>query len=398
VYKFWKNSANTIWTSSLILLAYSTFFRSFAFGIMDGARTNFLIDTLKLNGGQVLWLEGIRELPGLVLMFIAALIMRLPLSRSLAVSVILTGIGYALYAVINSYTALLAVVVFSSLGLHMSMPLHSSLAMCLATKDKVGRLLGTLSSVGSMASIAGIGAIFLISRSMESLSLRTYYIAGGFFFVVSGIIVAKIPKDVGATEIEPPRMLIKRHYWLYYVLILLQGSGQQVLDSFCILLLVKNFGLKVWNISLLILISSILSMSFAPYIGNLIDRLGERKTVPVSYVFLALCCAGFALIKNVLILEILVVAIRLLWMFGMGLSTYIRRISPPEELTPTLSTGISVNHITSVSMPLMAGWLLPTLGFEILFMATAIIIAISIPFALAMKVDPSLLKREERNL
>jgi hypothetical protein len=33
----------------------------------------------------------------------------------------------------------------------------------------------------------------------------------------------------------------------------------------------------------------------------------------------------------------------------------------------------------------MAGWLLPTLGFEIIFMGTAIIIAISIPFSLFMK-------------
>jgi len=75
-------------------------------------------------------------------------------------------------------------------------------------------------------------------------------------------------------------------------------------------------------------------------------------------------------------------------MFGMGLSTYIRRIAPQEELTPTLSTGISINHITSVSMPLMAGWLLPALGFQSLFIGTAIIIAISIPFALGMKINP----------
>lgn len=388
MYKFWKRTEASIWTSSLIILAYSIFFRSFGFGLLDGARTNFLIDTLKLNGGQVLWLEGIRELPGLVLMFIAALIVKIPISHSLAISVILAGIGYALYATVNSYSVLLAVVVFSSLGLHLSMPLHSSLSMCLTTRDRVGRVLGSLSSVGSMASIAGIGTIMLISGFIEFLNLRYYYLAGGAFIIISGLLVFKIPTRDCSTEITPPRLLIKRHYWLYYVLILLQGSGQQVLDSFCTLLLVKNFGLKVWNISLLLLVSSVLSMLTAPYIGHLIDRVGERKTVPVSYVFLSLCCVGFALIKDILLLGILLIAIRLLWMFGMGLSTYIRRIAPQEELTPTLSTGISINHITSVSMPLMAGWLLPALGFQSLFIGTAIIIAISIPFALGMKINP----------
>jgi len=387
MYKFWQKSGVSIWSSSLVLLAYSIFLRSFGFGLLDGARTNFLIDTMKLSSGQVLWLEGMREMPGLVLMFIAALFMRLSLSRSLAISIFIAGIGYFLYATVHSYFALIVVVIISSLGLHMSMPLQSSLAMCLTSKDKVGRVLGSLSSVGSLASIAGIVAIMLISRSMETLSLRTYYIAGGTFVILSAFLIIKIPARTGATEINPPRMLIKRYYWLYYVLILLQGSGQQVLDSFCMLSLVKNFGLKVWNISLLLLVSSVLVMFTAPYIGHLIDRYGERKTVPISYVFLALCCAGFGLIKNVIILEILMVTIRLLWMFGMGLSTYVRRISPPEELTPTLSTGISINHITSVSLPLIAGWLLPALGFEVIFLGTAIIITISIPFALAMKTN-----------
>lgn len=385
--KFWQKSGASIWTSSLILLAYSIFLRSFGFGIMDGARTNFLIDTLKLSGGQVLWLEGVREIPGLVLMLIAALIMRLPLSRSLTASIYIMGIGYALYAAIHSYTMLLLVVVISSIGLHMSMPLHSSLAMCLTTKDRVGRVLGILSSVGALASIAGISTIMIISKLMGSLTLRAYYIAGAALIILSGILISRIPRNVGATEIVPPRMLIKRRYWLYYVLILLQGSGQQVLDSFCTLLLVRNFGLKVWNISLLLLISSVMSMGAGPCIGRLIDRVGERKTVSPSYMLLALCCAGFALIHNILILGILLIAIRLLWIFSMGLSTYVRRISPPEELTPTLSAGISINHITSVTMPLIAGWLLPTIGFESIFLGTAVIIAISIPFALSMKVD-----------
>jgi len=380
----------SIWTSYLILMAYSTFLNRFGNGVIDGARTNFLINTLNLSGSQVLWLEGVREIPGLVLMLIAALTMRLPLSRSNAVSIFVMGASYILYAFVNSYTALMAVVIVTSIGMHMSMPLYSSLAMSLTTRDKTGRVLGSLSSVGSLASIAGIVAILIASRLMESMSLRIYYIAGGFFVILAGFFIARIPSHVGSTEIKPPRMLIKRRYWLYYVLILLQGSGQQVLDSFCMLLLVKNYGLKVWNISLLIMISSTTVMIAGPYIGNLIDRVGERKTVSPSYVAIAFCCAGFALVNKIWILSILFITIRLLGMFGMGLSTYVRRIAPPEELTPTLSAGISVNHVISVTMPLIAGYLLPSIGFEIIFLGTALIIMISVPFALAMKIKPGL--------
>lgn len=387
--KFRRKRDISIWTSSLLLMAYSTFLGRFGGGLMDGARTNFLVNTLNLSGGRVLLLEGIREIPGLALMFVVAFFMRMPLSQSSAISIFIMGIGFFLYAFVNSYLALIVVVVLSSLGMHMSMPLNGALTMSLTTKEKTGQVLGSLASVGSLASIAGICVIMIISKFAESLSLRLYYIAGGLFIIISGFLIAKIPKSVGSADVDPPRMLIKRNYWLYYVLILLQGSGQQVLDSFCMLLLVKNFGLKVWNISFLLLISGVVTMITGPYVGRFIDKYGERKTIPLSYVFLALSCVGFALIKNVLILQILLIMVRFFGMFGMGLSTYIRRISPQEELTPTLSAGVSINHITSVTMPLIAGQLLPSIGFEAIFLGTAFVISVSIPFALMMKVKSS---------
>ncbi len=354
---------------------------------MSGARTNFLINTLNLDGKQVLLMEGIRELPGLALIFIAAFFMRLPLSYGASISVLIMGIGYFLFTFVHSYSALLAVMIVTSFGMHMSMPLNSSLSMSLVTKEKTGRMLGALASVGSLASIAGICVIMLVSKFMENLTLRAYYVAGGIFIIIAGFLILRMPKDIGKTDIKPPRLLLKRDYWLYYVLILLQGSGQQVLDSFTMLFLVQKHGLKVWNISFLLLISSVIGMFSAPYIGRLIDRFGERRTVPPSYFFLALSCAGFALINNVIALQALMIVNRFMGMFSMGLSTYVRRTAKSSELTPTLSAGVSINHITSVTMPLIAGQLLPNLGFEILFIGTAAIILISIPFALSMRVD-----------
>jgi predicted MFS family arabinose efflux permease len=84
----------------------------------------------------------------------------------------------------------------------------------------------------------------------------------------------------------------------------------------------------------------------------------------------------------------MVISINLLTMLSMGLATYVNRIAPPEELTPTLSTGVSVNHITSVAMSLVAGTLLQVVGYEALCWGAATIIMLSVPFALAMKTKP----------
>ena len=247
--RLWQKLGATFWSANLTLLASAMFLNGFGQGLLGGARTNFFIDTLGLSGGQVLWLEGIREVPGLALMFIAALMMSWALSRRAALAVFIMGVGYVLYAFIGSYAGLLVVAVFASLGFHMWAPLSSALGMSLSEKDKTGRVLGTLSSVGALASLAGMGIISLVAKLFESVSLGTYYVTGGVFIVVAAFLLTRLPTYIGATETEQPRMLLKRRYWLYYVLTFFAGSRKQVLSTFGTLVLVQNFDLKVWQVS-----------------------------------------------------------------------------------------------------------------------------------------------------
>jgi predicted MFS family arabinose efflux permease len=374
--------AARIWTGNLILLAAANFMVSFGTGLVNGASTNFFVDTLGLSGAQVLWLAGIREVPGLILMFIAALIMHLPLSRRAAVSVLLMGVGYGLYALVHSYLALTAMALIASLGFHNWMPLGSSLAMGLAGRARSGRVMGVLSSVGALASIVGVGAIVLLSRL---LPLRTFFTAGGLLMVMAAVLLAWLPRDIGETKKAQPRLLFRRRYWLYYVLTLFEGSRMQVFGTFGTLVLVQNYGLDARGISLLLLASSVANLLAAPLLGHLLDRVGERLTLSGSYVLLALCFVGYATVHNAWFLGAMLIGINLLVMLSMGLSTYVNRIAPSEELTPTLSTGVSVNHITSVSMSLLAGTLLKIVGYEKLCWGAAAIIMLSVPFALAIR-------------
>jgi MFS family permease len=343
----------------------------------------------------VLWLEGLREIPGLALIFISALIMRLPLCWRAAGALVIMGTSYGLFATVHSYTALVAMAIAASLGMHMWMPLHSTLGMCLTTKEKSGRVMGVLSSVGSLAAIAGMGTVAVTSGIFETLSLRLPYIVGGVFIVIAGLFILRLPTTLGTTKIEPPRLLVKRKYWLYYVLNFFDGSRKQILGSFCTLILVDNFNFKVWQISTLLLVSSIINLIAAPYLGYLLDRFGERFTLSSSYALMALCCVGLATLTNIGLLVALVLAIKLLIVLGMGLSTYVNRIAPEEELTPTLSAGISINHITSVAVPIAAGMLLPIIGYEGIFLGAGAILALSLPFTLSLKVDESTIAQAE---
>jgi predicted MFS family arabinose efflux permease len=370
-----------IWSRSLVLLAAAIFLLSLGSGLQSGVSTNFMKE-LGLSGSQVLLQAGIREIPGLGLMFLAALVMHLPLTWRGVGSVLLMGVGYALYATVHSWTALVVVSLTASLGFHLWMPLNSSLALGLARRENSGRVLGTLASVAALASMAGIGSILIFSRWF---SLRTFAGIAGLLIIAAAVVLSRLPKNIGETKKAQPRLLFRRGYWLYYGLLLLEGSRTQVFSAFNIMVLVYNYGLSAIQISLLLLASGLVNFVLAQPMGRLLDAAGERTTLTAGYGALALCFVGYATVHNVWFLAVMVILINLLVTLSMGLSTYINRIAPREELTPTLSTGVSINHITSVGMSFAAGALLPVVGYTVLCWGAVGIIVLSVPLALAIR-------------
>jgi predicted MFS family arabinose efflux permease len=372
-----------MWSSNLIILAFTVFLANFGQGLFNGVSTNFFVDVLGLSGRQVLWMTGIREIPGLSLMLIAALITHLPLSHRTAMSLVVMGVGFGLYAAAHSYIALLVVVVIASLGFHNWLPLSSSLGLALTKKEHSGRILGMISSTGALASIVGMGIAALLAMA---LPLRAFFILGGIAIVLGGLLVLRIPPDVGERQASEPRLLLKRRYWLYYVLTFFEGSRMQVFAAFGTLILVQSYGLDARQISLLLADSGMVNFLLSPRLGHLLDTVGERIMLSVSYVALAFCFIGYATVHNVWFLSAMLIGINLLVTLSYGLSSYVNRIAPRQELTPTLSAGVSVNHITSVSMSLLAGTLLSIVGYEALCWGAAGVILLSIPFALAIKI------------
>ncbi len=370
-----------IWSRGLILLAAAIFLLSLGSGLQNGIGTNFM-QQLGLTDAQVLMQSGIREIPGLALMFLAAMVMHLPLTWRAAASLLLMGIGYALYATVHSWTALVVVSLTASFGFHLWMPLNSSLGLGLAKRENSGRVLGALASVGALASMAGIGSILLFSKWF---SLRVFAGIAGVLIVLAAIVISRLPKNIGETKKAQPRLLFKKRYWLYYVLLLFEGSRAQVFSAFNLMVLVYDFGLSAVQISMLLLASGLVNFALAQRLGRLIDTAGERVTLTAGYVALALCFVGYATVRNVWFLAVMVIFINLLVTLSMGLSTYVARIAPPEELTPTLSTGVSVNHISSVGMSFLAGALLPIVGYRALSWGAVVIVLGSVPFALAMR-------------
>jgi predicted MFS family arabinose efflux permease len=374
---------SSFWTRNTILLALTFFFVWIGQGLWTSVNTNYFVQDLALSGRQILWLAGIREIPGLLLVFLAALVMRLPLSRRAGASLLLMGLGFGCYGLVHTYTALIAVALVGSIGFHNWFAVSNALGIGLAEKGRAGRILGRMNAVGMLASVVGMVMVMLLS---ERLGLRPFYFVSGVSLMVAAIIVSRLPTDIGGDTSETPRLLFRRRYWLYYVLILFQGVRTQVFAAFGPWVLVQFYQVAASQLAMLMVISRMVNLFVAPRVGDWVDRLGERRALTGSYLIMAAAFVGYATFHNVWLLALMYILINLLFLLRFALATYVDRIAPAEELAPTLSAGVSVNHVTSVGVSLIVGGLIGSLGYETLCYGAAAIILLSCPFALALRV------------
>ena len=63
---------------------------------------------------------------------------------------------------------------------------------------------------------------------------------------------------------------------------------------------------------------------------------------------------------------------------GIALTTYLNKIAPPEDLKLTFSMGVTMNHVSAVIAPLVGGLAWYYFGYQVIFVAGAILAFISL--------------------
>ena len=102
------------------------------------------------------------------------------------------------------------------------------------------------------------------------------------------------PEKVSQTK----KIILRKRYWLYYALQFMSGARRQIFVVFAGFLMVEKFDFTVAEISLLLLANAAINVVFAPKIGRLIKRFGERKSLIFEYVGLSLIFTGYAFVES----------------------------------------------------------------------------------------------------
>ena len=377
------------WNRNFALLAAAVFSVGAFFGIQATLYNNFVVDRFGLEANQLGAIEALRETPGFMNVLFIALMIRVAPPLVAAVALAVMGVGIAAYGGVTTVTALGVFSVLWSLGFHCWSPLQQAMALKFSPDGNKGKWLGQLSSINSAAWLVSIGFCML---TLQALRYEGLFVAAGVITVMGGIALLFASRQKPA--IQEKGLVFKRRYWLYYVLNLLEGCRRQVFGTFAIFALVKIHGMPIGTTMILVLINQIALTLTAPLMGRLVDRFGERVMLSISYTGLIFVFSGYALVQHRPTLYALYCIDNLIFFGGIALTTYLYKISPEEDLKPSISMGVTMNHAAAVFAPLIGGLAWYYLGYQVIFFSGAALALLSL--AVSQWLDPAgLLAREK---
>ena len=360
-------------------------------GIQDTAYNNYLSDTFHISAETRGQLEFPRELPGLLTVgmtglffFVSDLGLGAMAAGAVALGMAAMGIWF------RRWWPMVAGTFLWSAGAHLLQPVGDTVSLDLAAEGKAGRRLGQVGVVGTLAALGGYAVVWFGTRFAGANYQHIFWI--GAVSSAIAIIAWRLMPALHHHE-DRPRFIYKKRYNVFYLLQLVFGARKQIFITFGPWVLVRVFGQKAYVLAQLQAVGAVVGLFFKPFLGQLIDRVGERTILLVESVLMVAVSLGYGFAQRLLgpglglaLVCVCFVADQLLFSVGMARTTYLSKIAETQEdVTPTLSLGVSVNHLVSMSLPTLGGYAWERWGYEWVFVGAALVAVVNIFVVARMK-------------
>jgi MFS family permease len=347
---------------------------------------NYLKDVFDLNIAQRTFLEFPRELPGFLVTFLVAGLallgeVRIALVANLAASAGMLALGW----IPSSFYLMVCSAFVYSAGQHVYMPMGNAIGMGFAAKGKEGSVLGRISSISTIALLAGTLVLLGLLKLLGPL-YKAAFSAGAVFYLAAALaFLAMSPRRAAG---RPRRLVVKRRYARYYGLSVLYGIRKQLFITFGPWMLVDLFRQPVQTMTLLFLLISLVGIGVQPLVGRLTDRFGPRTVLGGEAVILVAVCAIYAFAPELLPAGAALVVVSACYVVdqasnavSMARAVYVKQIvEDPADVSPTLSLSISIDHVMSMFIPMLGGLAWRTAGdrgYRWVFLGGAAVAAIN---------------------
>ena len=376
---------------AFFLVLAATALTALAAGLSEGVYGNFYYEVYGVTAFQRGFIEFPRELPGFLTVLAVSLFAFAGEIRLAIAAQALAVAGLLLLGVFTPSFGLMLVFLFiNSMGMHLYMPLKDSIALGVIGPQGTGRKFGLLNGARTAAGFVAGLLVFAGFRSgffsFQHSPVRNFVIAAGLFAAVA-LVLARLRRLIG----DPPittgkgRFLVRKEYRLYYALASLHGAHKQIAGVFGPWVLISLLGRGADVMALLSMAGMFLGIFFIPLAGRLTDRLGYRRMMFAEGGLFIAIYAAFGLLSAGLssggaaagrlpaaAVYALLVFDRMTMQLGMLRSLYLRDIAlDKSEVSPTLSMGMSIDHVISIAGAFLGGVAWEAWGPEYVFYIAA---------------------------
>lgn len=335
---------------------------------------NYLSDIHNLGAEARGWLEFPRELPGFLIIFVTGAMLALMRETQMAAMAMLftalgaIGLGYLSPGI----TMLVVWIIVWSLGDHMIFAVEGVIGLKLSRDGSEGRRLGQFGGARNLGTILGVGIVYLLAKLVGD-DYGLFFAVAGTFGLLAGLFYFRLVTGKG----DPPsrRIVLKKKYSIFYAISALFGIRKQIFLAFGGWVLVSIHGVEVSTIALLYFIAATLGIVFRPLLGEVIDRLGERFVLSVDELLLVVICFCYAFASDILpkpydlwLLYSAYIFDSVLFALRVARTTYLKKIADdPSDITPTISMGITIDHVVAMSLPILSGYIWEAYGYHWVF-------------------------------
>ncbi|ABO22546.1 MFS transporter [Shewanella loihica] len=338
------------------LLLLMTFVMSLVFSVWQVLLNNFVIERASFTGAEIGILQSLREVPGF-LAFTAIFILLLLREQTFAlVSLALLTIGVGITGFFPQVLGLYMTTILMSVGFHYYETINQSLTLQWVDKADTAGFMGKALAWRSAAALTGYGSIWVVMTYLQLDYQWMYAIIGGLGLLMVIALTLYFPQFPQG-EVQHKKVILRRRYWLYYLLTFFSGARRQIFMVFAGFMMVEKFGYSVSQITALFLINYVVNLLFAPAIGRFIGRIGERNALMIEYVGLIVIFTSYAFVQQAEMAAVLYVLDHLLFAMAIAIKTYFQKIAEPKDIAATMSVSFTINHIAAVVIPALLGML-----------------------------------------
>ena len=376
-------------------LFLSLLLSAIGFGLYKGVLDNYLAEVVRMNELHRGITEFFRELPGLILILILAICYRSSAEKLYKYGMLLMTVGMIIQAVIAPVKALVILSIFIySIGEHIQLGMKNTLSLEYSRDGHGGVALGYQNSTYQIGNLIGYIAIIAAFAVVSSSSMfkPVFYVASGFMAVA--FLVSLKLSGSSETDKTRSRFYFKKKFRKYYLLEVFYGARKQVFFTFGPYVLILFYKADAGVISMLFAISAVACFLLAPLIGKLIDRIGYKTVMIADTLILVIVCFFYGFAHHIfpmhtafIVCCVNYVLDSVISLASMASNVYVQDISDSkEEMRATISTGLSVNHLVTIFIALLGGWIWKVVGIETLFILSAALGLCNSAYAATIKV------------